>query len=113
MVRTRLLMSLIIFAIMLFCISIVKNKSRIIEKSIESKQKNISSIKNDLYETQLDYFYLSSSENLFKTMSNFNGYEFKPLDISNIYSNFDEYLNEKSKTTKTFKKIEKKIQKKQ
>ena len=46
-------------------------------------------------------------------MSNFNGYEFKPLDISNIYSNFDEYLNEKSKTTKTFKKIEKKIQKKQ
>ena len=72
MVRTRLLMSLIIFAIMLFCISIVKNKSRIIEKSIETKKKNISSIKNDLYETQLDYFYLSSSENLFSVHSNQN-----------------------------------------
>ena len=113
MAKTRLIISFIIFTTMMFCISIVKNKSRIIEKSIELKKKNISSIKNDLYETQLDYFYLSSSENLFKRMSNFNGYEFKPLDISNIYSNFDEYLNEKSKTTKTFKKIEKKTQKKQ
>ena len=95
---------------MLFCISIVKNKSRIIE-NLSSQSKKISSIKNDLYETQLDYFYLSSSENLFKTMSNFNGYEFKPLDISNIYSNFDEYLNENQKQLKHLKKLKKKYKK--
>ena len=76
MVKTRLFISLIIFAVMLFCISMVKNKSRIIEKSIELKQKNISSLKNDLYETQLDYFYLSSSENLSNTMKRFNKHEF-------------------------------------
>ena len=112
MVKTRLFISLIVFAMMLFCISMVKNKSRIIEKSIEFKQKNISSLKNDLYETQLDYFYLSSSENLTKTMNRFNKHEFKHLDLSNIYSNFDEYIEEKSKTTQVYKKIEKKIQKK-
>ena len=49
MVRTRLLMSLIIFAMMLFCISIVKNKSRIIEKSIESLSKKISLLLKMIY----------------------------------------------------------------
>ena len=44
MAKTRLIISFIIFATMMFCISIVKNKSRIIEKSIELKKKNISSI---------------------------------------------------------------------
>ena len=112
MVKTRLFISLIIFAVMLFCISMVKNKSRIIEKSIELKQKNISSLKNDLYETQLDYFYLSSSENLSNTMKRFNKHEFKPIGLSNIYSNFDDYIEEKSKTPQVYKKIEKKIQKK-
>ena len=60
MSRIKLTASLIIFAILLSFTSIIKNKTRLIEKKIFKLNKEISYKKKDLNETQLDFFYLSS-----------------------------------------------------
>ena len=40
--------------------SVIKNKTRIIEKNILMYEEKITRLENNLYEAELDYYYLSS-----------------------------------------------------
>ena len=53
---------------MLFFTSIVKNKTRVIEINIEQYNKKISKIEKNLYESQLDFYYLTSPSLLKKKL---------------------------------------------
>ena len=66
MPKTKLIISIGIFSILLSIASAIKNQTRIIEKSIYKIDRKIATIEKDLYETELDYFYLSSPHNLSK-----------------------------------------------
>jgi hypothetical protein len=75
--------------------SIIKTETRKIEKSILFFEKNIALMQNNLYEAQLDYYYLSSPESIYKKIqtllqnifhSMFSGYikeECRDNNISN------------------------------
>ena len=60
MLRIKFLTSIIIFSLLLIGTSIIKNKTRDIEKKIYQLNKIIHLKKNDFNESQLDYFYLTS-----------------------------------------------------
>ena len=110
MQQNKLSISLLIFITLLIFTSIVKTKTRIIEKNILEFEKKIVKINNDLHETQLDYSYLASPENISKMVNNFINDEYLPIKYSNIYMSLDEYLKQQNKISKKYKN-EKKIKK--
>ena len=68
--KFKVILSLCIFGILLGITSFIKTQTRIVEKEIISLDRNIANIKNDLHETQLDYFYLTSPINLANRIKN-------------------------------------------
>ena len=62
MFNKKIIFSLIVFIFFMIVTSTIKNGTRIIEKNIYNNQKRISILKNNLYELQLDYSYLTSPE---------------------------------------------------
>ena len=109
MSKLRLVISIGIFAILIGVTSAIKNQTRIIEKDI-SKINAI--LKKDLNETQLDFFYLSSPNNLSKALKNLDLVDYAPIDFSRIYLSYNDFINFKNKISILEKHNEKKIQKK-
>ena len=112
MPKIKLIISLFIFSILLGITSAIKNKTRIIEKSIYKIDIKIVNIEKDLHETQLDYFYVSSPGYLSKKIKQLAFIEYMPMDFSRIYFNYTDFTDSQKKIT-TFKaEDEKKIKKK-
>ena len=84
MSKIKLISLFLIFSILLRVTSLVKNKTRIIEKKIYKADRRIVIIEKDLNETELDYFYLSSPKNLSSKINNFSNIEYIPMDFSRI-----------------------------
>ena len=91
--------------------SAIKNKTRIIEKSIYKIDSRIVAKEKDLHETELDYFYLSSPNNLSKKIKDFGDIEYMPMDFSRIYLSYFDFNNAQKKIT-IFKKNDNKKTKK-
>ena len=111
MSKLRLFISLGIFAFLISIISAIKNQTRIIEKDISKKNKRIAILEKDLNETQLDFFYLSSPENLSNKITKMDFVDYVPMDFSRIYLSYDDFINFKNKISILKKNNEKKIQK--
>ena len=79
--------------------SIIKNKTRIIEKNIFNYQKKIANLKNNLYELQIDYFYLSSPELIEKKIIEHSDNSYESIKFSKIYFNIEQFLNDQKKIT--------------
>ena len=92
--------------------SAIKNKTRIIEKSIYKIDSRIVAIEKDLHETELDYFYLSSPHNLSKKIKDLAFIEYTPMDFSRIYFNYKDFTDSQKKITILKIKNEKKTKKK-
>ena len=112
MPKINLIISIFIFSILLSITSAIKNKTRIIEKSIYKIDRKIVSIEKDLHETELDYFYLSSPRNLSKKVKDLSDVEYMPMDFSRIYLNYKDFTESQKKITILKMQNEKKIQKK-
>ena len=108
MSRIKLTASLIIFAILLSFTSIIKNKTRLIEKKIFKLNKEISYKKKDLNETQLDFFYLSSPLQLSNKIKKLGLTEYQALDFSRIYFSMNDFKSSKNKISNLNIKNEKK-----
>tara|TARA_B100000686_G_C16428098_1_gene780632 strand:- start:227 stop:562 length:336 start_codon:yes stop_codon:yes gene_type:complete len=111
MLNKKLFISLIIFSILMTFTSIIKTKTRIIEKKIISYEKKIANLQNDLYEAELDYYYLSSPKILSKNIIEYTDEDYFSVEYSRIYFSLSQFLDEQRKTTKSFnndKKIKKK-----
>ena len=89
---------------------ISQNDSSLKKKKRRCKPKG-RQVQNNLYEAELDYYYLSSPKIISKKIIEFSDEEYSSIDYSRIYFSLEQFLNEKEKTTQSFineKKIKKK-----
>ena len=112
MPNLKFLISVGIFAFLISVTSTIKNQTRIIEKNIFKINKRIAILDKDLNETQLDFFYLSSPDNLSKKLKDLDLVDYTPMDFSRIYLSYNDFINFKNKISILEKHNEKKIQKK-
>ena len=100
MPNTKLIISVVVFSLLLFCTSVIKNKTRIIEKNIESYEKQIFTLKKELFESQLDFNYLTSPNMLQKKLSFLTNDQYHNISISNIYLEYNDFILDQKKITK-------------
>lgn len=107
MPRLKFLSSLAVFILFMIFTSIIKNQTRIIEKNITKYQNKVINIESNLHEVQLDYYYLSSPENLSKKIRLFIDEEYIPMHYSKIYLSYEIFKKNTQKTTKSYSNEEK------
>ena len=100
MPNTKLITSVAVFSLLLFCTSVVKNKTRVIEKNIDSYEKEIFTLKKELFESQLDFNYLTSPKMLQEKLSFLTNDQYQNLSISNIYLDYNNFILDQKKITK-------------
>ena len=100
MPNTKLIISVSVFSLLLFCTSVIKNKTRIIEKNIESYEKQIFTLKKELFESQLDFNYLTSPKMLQEKLSFLTSDQYQNISISNIYLDYNNFILDQKKITK-------------
>ena len=96
MFRIKILISVVIFSSLLILTSFIKNQTRIIEKKIFNVSKTVNLKENDLSESQLDFFYLTSPSIIEKKIENLDNNQYVPMEYSKIFlsiSNFIELEN--------------------
>jgi len=111
MFNKKIFISIIAFSILMTFTSLIKTKTRIIEKNVLIYEKKIANLQNNLYEAELDYYYLSSPKNISKNIIKYSDEEYSSVDYSKIYFSLEQFLNEQKKTAESFineKKIKKK-----
>jgi len=97
---TKLIISILVFSFLLFCTSIIKNKTRVIEKDIISYNKKIFNLEKELYESQLDFHYLTSPKMLEKKISFLTSDQYQYMSISKIYLDYNNFILNQKKLTK-------------
>ena len=111
MFNRKIFLSLCIFTIFMVMTSIIKNKTRVLEKKIFIHERDIANIKKNIHEAQLDYSYLSSPANIEEQVRNYSNEEYTEIDFSKIYLNLETFLKAQNTRAKSFtyeKKKEKK-----
>ena len=100
MFSKKIFLFFFIFSFLMIVTSIVKNKTRLIEKNIITYEKKISNLKNNLSETQLDYYYLTSPNYISEKIQEKSNQLYLPMEYSKIYLSLEDFLDAKKKTTK-------------
>ena len=100
MPSSKLIISIVVFSFLLFFTSIIKNKTRVIEKNITSYQKKISYLEKELYESQLDFYYLTSPKILQEKLSFLTNDEYSYMNISKIYLDLNDFFEDQKKISK-------------
>ena len=85
MFKTKIIISTIIFLILLIVTSIIKNKTRIIEKKSFKLNKKITLKKQDSNESQLDFHFLTSPAEIEKKVKILGQNNYSPIKKSNIF----------------------------
>jgi len=112
MFRSKFIISISVFVILLLATSVIKNKTRVIEKQISNLNKIILVKEKNVNEAELDFYYLTSPEELEKKLNliGFNNYQ--PIKYSNIYFNISDLTEIKNKFSNLSNFNGKKIQNK-
>jgi hypothetical protein len=85
MFNTKFIISTTIIIFFLILTSIIKNKTRIIEKQISILNTNINVKKKDINETQLDFYYLTSPIEIEKKINLVGFDNYQPIKFSKIF----------------------------
>jgi len=112
MLKINLIISMCVFSILLTFTSIIKNKTRIIEKNIYKVDKRIALKEKDLNEIELDYHYLSSPSNISNKLNNLAFINYSPMDFSRIYLDYEDFTSAEKKMSILKNNDEKKAKKK-
>ncbi len=96
MLKSKIVLSVVIFLFLFSLTSFLKNETRIIEKNINSIRLNINNLQKKIYEAKIEYNYLSSPANLDKEIK-LLGTDYTPISRSNIYQSLEEFLIEQKK----------------
>lgn len=91
--------------------SIVKNKTRVIEKKISKLNFNILSNEKEFNEAQLDFHYLSSPTEIEKRLETIGFYNYQPIVFSKIFFDISNLTNIKNKIS-NLENLNEKIKKK-
>ncbi len=99
MPNTKLIISIAVFSLLLFCTSIIKNKTNIIEKNIIFYEEQVFILEKELYESQLEFNYLTSPKILQEKLSFLTNDQFQTMGISNIYLDYQNFVLDQKKIT--------------
>ena len=97
MLRTKFIISSIIFIIFLIITSAVKNETRILEKKITNLSNDILLKRKDINETQLDFYYLSSPKEVEKKLNIIGFNDYSPISNSKIFLNISDFTKTNNK----------------
>ena len=100
MPSSKFIISITLFSLLLFCTSVIKNKTRVIEKNIVTYEKQISYLEKELYESQLDFYYLTSPKLLQEKINFLTNEKYHYMSFSKIYLNYNDFLYEQGKISK-------------
>ncbi len=103
MFKLKIFASVVIFSFLLVGTSIIKNKTRELEKKINYLSKEISLKEKDYKESELDFAYLTSPKMIEKKIDHYDRNKYFPMDFSKIFLNLSNFENIKKKL------VEKKI----
>ena len=112
MFKTKFIISTTIVITFLIITSIIKNKTRILEKQISNLQKLIVIKEKNINETELDFYYLSSPAELEKKLNLLGFNDYQPIKYSNIYFDISDFSKIQNKLSNLNHINDKKIQKK-
>jgi len=112
MFKMKFIIASSIFISFLLVTSIIKNKTRVIEKNISNLNKIILIKTNDINEAQLDFHYLTSPAEIEKKLSIIEFDNYKPIKYSNIFFDISDFTEIQNKISNLKNINEKKIQKK-
>ena len=112
MFKMKFIIASSIFISFLLVTSIIKNKTRVIEKNISNLSKIILIKTKDINEAQLDFHYLTSPAEIEKKLSIIGFDNYKPIKYSNIFFDISDFTEIHNKISNLKNIHEKKIQKK-
>ena len=112
MFKMKFIIASSIFISFLLVTSIIKNKTRVIEKNISNLSKIILIKTKDINEAQLDFHYLTSPAEIEKKLSIIGSDNYKPIKYSNIFFDISDFTEIHNKISNLKNIHEKKIQKK-
>ena len=111
MFKTKFIFCVSIFVTFLIITSLIKNKSRLLEKQISNLNIKIAAKKKDLNEAQLDFYYLSSPAEIEKKLNIIGLTNYQPIKYSKIFLKISDFENIQKKLSTINNLNEKKIQK--
>ena len=97
MFKIKIFVSMIIFSLFLFGTSIVKNKTREIEKNIYKISKKISFKEKDINESQLDFSYLTSPFIVEQKTEHIDNFKYLPMEYSKIFLSMEQFTTLENK----------------
>ena len=97
MFKLKIFASVVIFSFLLVGTSIIKNKTRELEKKIYHLSKEISLKEKDYKESELDFAYLTSPKMIEKKIDHYDRNKYFPMDFSKIFLNLSNFENIKKK----------------
>ncbi len=100
MFKTKFIISTILILSFLIITSVIKNKTRIMEKQISNLSKKTLLIKKDINEVQLDFFYLTSPAELEKKLGIIGFDNYQPIEYSKIFFTISDFNKIQSKISK-------------
>tara|TARA_Y100000591_G_C21625456_1_gene590053 strand:- start:331 stop:669 length:339 start_codon:yes stop_codon:yes gene_type:complete len=112
MFKIKILFSIILFSFLLIGTSTVKNQTRELEKNISNLNLSINQKEKDLFETQLDFSYLTAPVMIEKKIEILDNDKYFPMDFSKIYLSITNFINIQNKIVTQKRFNEKKIQNK-
>ena len=112
MFKTKFIISISILVTFLIITSMIKNKTREIEKKILNLNVKILSKEKNINETQLEFYYLTSPLEIEKRLNIIGFDKYQPIAYSNIFFDVSDLINIQNKISQLKNLNEKKIQKK-
>ena len=102
MFKKSLIFSLTVFFTLMIITSLIKNKTRNLEKEIEKINKEVAFLEKELSDAEIDYIYLSSPNKLKKSLSALGKEEYLSFDRSRIFFSIEQFLKHSLKEAKSF-----------
>jgi len=96
----KIIFFIAIYSVFFLSIPLIKNETRLIEKSVSLLESKISILEKNLIEAHLEFNYLTSAENLSKIINNNIDSQYKHLESSQIYLSLKDFEYELEKITK-------------
>tara|TARA_A100001011_G_scaffold127666_1_gene134664 strand:+ start:240 stop:578 length:339 start_codon:yes stop_codon:yes gene_type:complete len=112
MFKMKFIIAVTIFISFLIVTSVVKNKTRVLEKNISNLNIKILIKTKDINETQLDFYYLTSPAEIEKKLSMIGFDDYQPIKYSSIFFDISDFTEVQNKISNLQNLDEKKIQKK-
>ena len=97
MLRSKIIISTIVFLSFLIVTSIIKNQTRIIEKKLYKLNKKITLKEKDINESQLDFYFLTAPAEIEKKIKVLSLNDYSPIENSKIFLSLSNFTDIKKK----------------